>query len=387
MSLSLLDSLLPAADTAGRVKIDKILHLPKTGKPEQFGPNYQKNVRLAQLCLTVAAETATAISESRYKDFDALVKNFGCQITARQVERLMGFLEPLRAEAKELQGVAQEKLEKTKQFLNRGAPVGTLGATVVDYLRSVQLDIAISPAMAELVRLRLLCIVNSNRLVGEKETPYTNIDQLTKRVKKIDTNIVKNLVESLQVEEARRAASFIQGEAAILEGERAPFLQRLLAPGFVRTSGANHIDSLPLLYNTEASIRGTQGTLLVKNKLFLINKPIPGAEPTKVYFKMPAMEVMNGEEVDALPADAPLIVVEGFVQRGISLSDKIQEVGLLNLIKINCAQLPQYASDTDQSALGDEEAAREICQLQGQAARAAFLEIDHIYCASVKEER
>ena len=275
LTVSLLETILPPAGSEERIELDNILRLPLRGEPKHFNVYYLQNMRLAKLCLTLAKETAEAIEQAQYKKFDALVKNFGCQITALEVQRKMQNRGALLQEAAEIIELAAKRLKNCLNIKHQGV----CGMDVVTYLREAKLDIQISTSMAELVRLRMLCIVNSNKLKPIKldngkevleEVPFTNLSLLTKKVKNIEgLHRVERVVNRTQVEESHRSALFIQEVASNLPGERAVILKRLLGRAFLREAPSNRILSLPLLYNTEASIRGLNGIVLVKNKLKL----------------------------------------------------------------------------------------------------------------------
>lgn len=362
--------------------------------------------QLTILLLNVAIETGEAIADKRYKVFDALVGNFGCQITALDVYGKVSNKE-LCEEAKRVSKKAREKLKNlmdleeeslgkdnlmffsilTKEERQKIIPMSQI-------LQKAEIDFPVSIGLRDLCRFRLLQLINDNKLDEKNgcEMPFTNISLLFKsgldgRI--ITKKTVEQLINAIQIEEANKAASFIQQVALrmnIVE-QRTEIIKRLLEDRFKKTYRT--ITSLPLNYNTEACLRSFQGILLIKNKLFnYLAQPIEGAISQKLFLKMPGETILNDKEITELSESEPLIVLEGVVRKEVSLAETIMKVGLYQLILSNCAELPQYANlPKDDPGLIDNEAQLEIKRLKDFNLSANKFYLDHFYCASAKEER
>lgn len=314
------------------------------------------------LILRIALETADAVINNQYKRFDALIGNFGCQITALEVQQLLSKTE-LRQEAVRL------------------------------YTRLPQVkEVQVSTDFSRLVRFRLLSVVNVNVLDAAKtrEKPETQSEKLRELIEDVDAvtkNVLKDFVRRLQANESANAAAFIKGEANLLTLEdtpRAHLLQLLLGSAFNREKDC--IVSTPLLYNTEVVFRRTIGLVLIKNKLFLLNERRPNEREVKVFMRFPQEEIVPEGDIAGVPDDTPLIVLEGYV-RTENLAAQIQDLGFYTILSANTAIIPQYIKGIEDTRL-DEKADADIATFsaQGNIADEVF-EVEHVYCASMREER
>lgn len=414
-TLSLLSSILPQGYR------DKF-HLTCTKNVEQ--ETSRKVLRIAALLLTITIEATKAIQEGRCKQFDALIGNFGCQITALEVQRLMR-TENLSVMAKEIQAKAEEQFKQCQIYIN-APPKGLHMTTMIQYLKDKNLDQDVCPEIAKLTRLRILNIVNTNVLKDGKEVPQTKYAKLNdyNNIKKLDQGYIVNLVECLQEEESISAAKFIKNVSKELcekEISQGPLLRRVLAkkmrcttlpPTHLKHEAAKgriygRIVSVPLIYNTEAVLRGIDGILLLKNKLKLCGKEIPDAKPLQIILKMPEERVLLPDEIGLLSESEPIFVIEGYVRKEDWLRECVNQKGLLNLIKTGCLIENQYAvtdikdncpcplttidmksiPTKENPLLADVEAHEEIEILKNGVREAIdIFEIDHMYCATLKEE-
>ncbi len=392
---SFFESMLPNPELPIRVPIN--LYINFLGNPKAFPRTNLAIRQLSEFLLKVVLETSEAIIEARYKKFDALIRNFGCQITALNVQEKMRNPH-LYEEAVGIKQLAQEKLSiVTKEKL----PTGYLAKKdkekdMLTYLREIQVDFEVSSEMIALARFRLLNIINGIKVKNGQEKSYTDLNPINERVSLIDgkgLGIDKDLrsmiVRGIQIDESAKAVLFIRNTASKLKNEdkRTELIQRMLSPAFQKSKVG--ILSVPLLYNTEAVIKSIKGIVLVKNKLFLGEVPINGALPMKIFLKMPEERILTEEEIKELCPNEPLIVIEGYINNNCSLKAAIQELGLNAIINSNNAILPQYANcPNDPQIIDDEEAQKDIFDLQkAQWITKNVLELDHIYCASVEEER
>ncbi len=359
MNISLFDSVIPGEDTKERKEfiIKTRIGAIKNDKLQT------QNTKLALLILTVAKETANAILENQFKKFDALVKNFGCHITALEVQQLMK-KNVLRKEAKIV--IAEIDLIMSKQ---KGSAYSIKEPMeVYNYIKAAGLDINVSPEFAHLVRFRMLNIVNDNILNNEGyEVPVTNLKLLNKKIKKSYSLPTHLLISGIQAEESRRAAPYIKNQADLLSPEevvRASIIQRLLDHSFLRSSASykySSIVSTPLLYSTEAVFRRTKGLVLIKNKLNLLGERIKNIEAIKVFIEFPSQKILQPKELNKYSDQEPILVVEGYV-RTQNLIAMISELGIFTILNANAAVHPntQYASGCDQSSFGDEEADQDV---------------------------
>jgi len=390
MSISLVASLIPDNGIKERNKFVKQTTINCSTSLSIRQKQRTQNIKLGQLFLTIAQEAANAVLENRLKDFDALIKNFGCQITALEVQQLVRSPQ-IRSEAEKI----KIKTEELSKKYRAGSPfVETHTVNLIGYLQTAGLDFDVSLEMARLIRFRMLCIVNTNKL-GEngKEVPITNLRPLTNKIKKLNTCVDK-LILGIQAEESILAAHYIKAEADQLIGnetDRASILQRLVSELFWRQSEISEkyspITSVPLFYNTETVFRRTVGLVLLKNKCTLLEQPIENAQEIKVFVKMPKAKVISFEKVKKKSDDEALLVIEGYVNSP-DLAVQIAQIGFFNILFANLAPLPQYASGTCQDVLSDNEAAAELNTFAGRTDIIEnSLSIDHIYCASLGEER
>lgn len=387
-TLSLIESFLPASGIIERNYIDCKTKFNfsdlKTGQIL-----CSQNLRIGKLILKIASETASAICNSQDKPFDALIKNFGCQITALYLQIPSSFT--LKIEAVILKQLIHAKL---KMPCNTTPP--EVGTDLVTFLRNRNLDARASSEFIQLCRFRLLSIVNSNKLKEDREIPFTDFKPLLKMVKNTNSSIVERLVSGIQAEESVKAAEFIRKQAALLSIDivEKPLLQRLVSEKFrrqtdpCRSKKYSQIASVPLLFNTEVVIRRISGIILLKNKLMLIDKPIPHAKSLKIFLKMPEEQLLDKQTIALYAREEKVLVIEGYVKSEEIIS-KISEFGILKIINANTSapSMLQYASGTDQKPIEDEQANDYIGKFSKlENIVDQVFEIDHIYCASLKEE-
>ncbi|MDP1880788.1 MAG: hypothetical protein Q8K60_07600 [Parachlamydiaceae bacterium] len=385
MATLLFNSILPREETKERIEI-----FNKTTLKTNNNSIRTQNTKFGQLILMIAQETAEAILENQYRKFDALIKNFGCQITALEVQQLLKKPD-IRQEAESVSEITSRILKT----VNPSAPLKfTKKMNLIEYINSSGLNFTVSFEFLRLVRFRLLCIVNDNKLNDKgDEVPFTNMDLFSKKIKKLNFP-VEDFIAGLQAEESFNASQFIKNqvrELTIADTSRAPLLQRLLDASFIRVNQPHKryssIMSTPLLYNTETVFRRTMGLVLIKNKLTLLGKPIENALSLKVFFEFPAQKLVTSEELAKYSNEEPILVVEGYVKTS-DLVIKINEIGFMTIINTNSAIVPQYASKTNQSPFGDEEADQDVAKYQSMNSIINdIIKIDHIYCASLGEEK
>lgn len=399
MSLSLIDSILPSITTIeGRIiREQMVLQGDKTVCKKRCIDQKRKNLWLGKLALLLAKETAEAILDARYRsNFDPLIKNFGCQITAKEVMQLVG-TPFLYEEAAKINKLAQNNLIQLKK-LQQKLPEGEVKMTAIAYNEKAGIDLSVSPEFARLVRFRMLTIVNEIilKLINgiEREVPQTNTSLLSLKDKNFRNLPLQEIVSGIQAEESVKEAQFVEQLSVKLNTSRKTLIQRLVSDRFLRPVMAyeehSPIVSLPLNYTVESVLKTLNGIILVKNKLFLCNKKetkrIDQAEPMHVYLKMPERKVMTPEEISLVDPNQPIYVIESFIKKNTLLQQKIEDIGLMKIARANCAIFPQYASGTLNQEIDDEEARRDLQKCAEMKEALEVMEIDHMYCASMKEE-
>jgi hypothetical protein len=426
MSIPLIDSLLPSQGSPERIEFDRIARLSKRGNPKIPTGEYQKSlqqaIRLGKLFLVVAQGAAESLIAKKYSSFDALVKNFGCQITALQVQQLVR-KKSISEEAQIIADLAEVQIKRLSEYLGKSCPVGELNLDFRSYLCDrANVGIEISPEMAQLIRFRFLCIINDNqpveiesegvseyklseikksRVVNSKitskfeEQPITKIESLLTegRGKHLDRKYLSPIVSCLQAEESVSAANFISEVAVTLFKQEGTLRLEQLVSGLDVNSrresrsynNNSSIVSVPLLYNTEAAIRGIVGILLIKNKVKFCGKPIVDAVPLKIYLKMPEQRVLEEEEIKALPKEEPLYVMEGYVKQEALLVESVARKEFIALLNAQIARIPQYASNTKRDDLSPtlKQSLQEFGAMENTN---TIFSVDHMYCASVEEE-
>lgn len=414
-----------------REKLEKILNPPTKNQPALEQAKRIQNC-FKYFLLEIAQEATQAIINAEYTKFDALVGNFGCHLTASFVQDAVR-QNPLRNEAEKIEQVIGQLLEKIAKNAS---------------IEPQDLNFTFSQEMYTLIRLRLLCLVNTSILNDKsKEVPITNsshvLDKITNKIaplfiptkhvkteklKNISSNMIESLfgrkkkdfkedevagventiailsskleqngiefqkmlnavsllVNGLQEEESEKAAQYVRELSLNLNpsNERTALVQRMLQKEFERNE--SRIVSLPLMYNTEAVINSYKGIVLVKNKLLLCGQLREGMKERKIFIQWPENRLLSPEEIKSLSDDEPLLVFEGDLSSELPVEELIIQKGLCNVINAVNAQ-PQY--EKYHSKL-DEEGMNDLKIFADRKEDAAvFDDLDHIYCASVKEER
>ncbi len=396
MSL-LIRSLLPSEGTLEANEINRrCLMLPDTAKQGAV------RLRVAEVLLRVLVETVDAVIDCRYGAFDPLVKNFGCQINAREISSIC------KRSTRESLVVEALRIKKCIQSMDAIIMPELDGETsFADYLISkAKIGLQIAPEIARLVRMRLLCIVNSNIVKqspdGPVEVPITQVSLLASYAvsdKTATKPIIELIVNGLQAEEAQCAATYIRRCALTIPQPRGAYIERALVEARlskVKEDGQKRviqtaIVSLPLMHNTEAVFRSYQGIVCVKNKLRLLDQPIPDALPKMLFLQMPGATPVDPR---SLSSEEPVIVIKGFIDNNTKLKEAIceeggdnMEEGLINILNANCARYWQFASGASADPLCDKEAQNEVVRFKSVDFERAYrcVRIDHIYCLSLGE--
>ncbi|MBS0635113.1 MAG: hypothetical protein JSR37_06590 [Verrucomicrobia bacterium] len=339
--------------------------LPAKGKPAHFKVNYQRMLAFQHLVLTITHSATDAMIHGRYRKFDAIIKNFGCQMTALDVQQKMKSKDLLR-EAHRVHELVLQKLEQVEAMFEK-PPIGTCSMSVVDYTRHVGIDFEVTSDFRDLVIFRILNIVFDLKMEQGQEIPFTNTDPLEAMKNSSKCRVggkfmnIGNWVHTLQVEESKKAVRFIQQFAPECE---------------VRTASSG-IMAVEQTRSVIAVMRAMRGVLIVKNKLFHCNRPIAGAIDDRVFMHMPEERIMNEEEVAELPSHEPVMVLEGY-RKYKPLEETISEVGIFTILEVSLSKMAEFTSSFSQEPV---KAVREVPNIE------VDFRPDHIYCASVMEER
>ncbi|MBM3198957.1 MAG: hypothetical protein FJZ58_06885 [Chlamydiae bacterium] len=306
--------------------------------------------KVEELARKLIQDVESSLQTQHYRAFDALIRNDGCQITAWKVMQLMEKKENLSEEEKD-----------------------------------------------QLVRFRLLALVNYNAVREGKEIPQTMISRVndfaTGVFSEKEMSSIKKWVTALQIDESKSAVAFIRQEVETLSNasvERAPLLIRALQEE--RMTTIRPIVSVSLFYNLETILRAaslSQKIVVLCNKLFLGGNRIVGAEKQECYMKLQIgeEEILSQDNVNSLEGDLPLLVIEAYVQTGISLENRVREYGLMAIMQAEAANIPQFASGSLQGPLQGEGLQEDIDSHGTKKFAIEGIEVDHIFCASMQELR
>lgn len=405
MSINVLYAAFNTKASTPQSSFDQCFRLP--GVPVQRGlrevqkSRYLPLVQTALFALRLAAETADAILAGEYKKFDALVKNCGCQITAAQVFNIVRN-PTCPAEARLVKEQVQKVLARVQdeKFEEDPPPIVNVHPFVylVDHLK---LGFPVSANFAQLIRFRILKIVNNN-LVKEipipylnktehREVPETNLETVKERFPVKGHTIIKSWIKEVQMEESVVAKLFVQCVAKkAVENPRWTLFARMVSDQHVRST-VNRVESTPQSFNSElaySEIEKQGGLVLVKRKLMLGNTPVPGATPIKIFVRAQKDQVpLTTEEVKALDPKEPIWVVEGYMGTSLEeLVNRVNQIGVKELLFSTIAFLDQYVGGTSQADLEDPEACSYV-EHKKDKRNLLFFEPEHVYTGSVGEER
>lgn len=278
--------------------------------PPQF--HFSKNAEKDgnQLLLTITSQAIKVFKKGKLSELDALIKNWGCQITTLEVLELF--------QDHELADILPDQLKVLKDYSTG--------------------DLEVDPRIIRLGRFHLLKIVNDNKEEDGIEKPFTNIKNLQKFTK-LGIKTLKGLVDAIQIDESLKAAVYIEYKATHLPHDlpRSALLQRVMVEQERKVQ--KQIVSHSCLHNTEVVFRVFQGILVIINKLTQCTKPIPQAKPMCLYMKMPEKQILDENEVAQLEKKTPLFVVEGYVKVDSTseLAARIKAIDLIELINIDSA--------------------------------------------------
>lgn len=423
MKVSLFDGALPSPHQPEGKRFFQPLAIPNKGNTNIYITNYRTHLLLGRLILEKCQETAEAIIDHSYKKFDAMVMNHGCQVTALQNHRLLK-KKKLVDEARKVHAFVIRQLARNEDFLRNSssksgeyAEKRKLGINAPDYLKACDCDVEISPALAQLVRFRILHSINgleqedtedlSRQQLQKKqsEEPFTCFDPLERRLNQICREHqfavprkpcvnIKSWIHCLQIQEAQEAVRFIRSVAE----ESSLRIQKLLNDSLAGSSEGVHGERLPQLYTGEAAINGVEGIVLIKNKLKFGGTPRADAEDIRVFVKVPEGRILSNHEADLLSDDTPIVVLEGYVLTDeYAFRAKIEKLGVAALLKAtlalsDVAPHESYTLNTKINVLTEELLTEFVAkdeEFDFDTIREALevVKFDHMYCNSMKEER
>jgi hypothetical protein len=371
--VSLLASVWPQEGSKEEKSLHGKVGVPEKGKPAHYKANYQKMLTIAQVVLIVCESAAEAVCENRYSAFDALVKNFGCHITALAVQRTV---KKTQNEAARMRDLCREKLQKIAVMFQK-PPVGECGQTLAKYCQHVGVDITLSQEFCDLVCFRFLHIIHDKKAVGNEEVPITCVDPLERVKNTLETGMrgqvcsFETWVEGVQARESKKAVRFIQQVADTLDE---PIYRKMVSEEHVRQASKSSVVAVPQSYSTEAVMRAMKGILVVKNKLTIAGRPVLGVKRDVVFMRMPEQKILSEDEVMRVKPDKPVVVLEGF-QANRPLVELIHEMGIFALVQSSLKKLPEYTADFN------------VPQDVEPGYYTLAFRVDHMYCASMEEVR
>ncbi len=388
--ISLIDTLLPSQTTfEGKKFHEQTTLLQSSSQPSAIKAKEacQLDVKIAQLFLTVLEETAEAIVASRYTAFDPLLKNFGCEMSALEINVLV--------QQKDLFNEAKAILTVIPKLNNEitacDLDLSDQEMRLTDFLNDCipGLALPLSCEMSKLTRFRLLTKINANQVKEGREIPVTNYRAIADLIGNKEV-ISQNFIDALQAEEAANAVQFIQGQVEQIESSclrKEQLTQGVQSVYYKKTKKGTSIPKTALFCNIEVCLRTIKGIVLVQNKLRLGGEPIPNAEKVQIFIAMPEERILNVEEEAALEETTPLYVIEGIVKEK-ELAAAIERIGLITLVKINASLAGIQFSGCKGARLPDElESERAELETRVREVVHHIFEIDHVFCSSLCEQK
>lgn len=355
------------------------------------------NRKIGYLFLEIAKLAAQDFLSANYKKFDALIKNFGCQITALEVYELS------KDEALKIE--AQKLLDFIMAFDLKVEKPDLTNPSLEDYLKDkVKMNYVISPSLQKLIRLRLLSLINessvqTNEKGEKKEVLKTNIKNIvrildlipfeksvqdTPKTKEKIEKVFQIIVMAMQSEESRQAVGYIRKKAKLLmiDTERKLLLESVLEEERIGKGKKKMqpISSVSLCYNTEVAIRSFAGIALIKNKIYLGSERIPEAKEIKIFMKFPEQEIIEA------PTDKqePLFVIEGFIKDEETFRSILKAKKVIEFIFAAGSILPQFAAEASKEPLKIVEAQNEIDSYKLMSELLDPFTLDHFYCSTLE---
>lgn len=403
MSCSVLTSTLPNLDTLN----------PSTRSQD---PDYRRNLSVLLLVLDVAKETAQAVSgvfqkhpdslepnAVGYRVFDALIGNMGCQVTAAWVLKTLKDKVSLVQESEQVNKKTLERIEEVKKHLWPKPPKQT-EPDVLSYLQNLKLssgapmDFLISPEMAQLIRFRLLKLVNFNeqdfKVFGKKrERPVMRTDELQMRNnvhcnsslgkgRTVSSTFFNTWIKGLQLQESQQTRGSLQNMAENLNyKKRALFLLEMVGNDYLSKQKA-----MPQYYAFEVALRTIaehRSVAVLRQKTDFCDQLDPEAKPVQIWvqFTSEGERILSREEVEALDKKLPVAVIEGYMNPDTrAVSENIKADGLMQFAGASLARL-----DLEHEAFPSypKEAQEEI-QLLAKSPQ--LFEADHMFCGMVGTE-
>lgn len=365
------------------------------------------NLFLAEIILKIGQQTFDAINQGRYREFDALLKNFGCQMTALDVFLLVNN-PSVRLEAQAKAKKTLKKLHKIEVLYKEFADKRPSDAEKID----IKCDIKLSSNLAHLVSLKILGLINHNIVSQGAEVPITKLDKIEALTKDIFTQrkaeitqdaYKKHLhpynkglpigkwIEKMQERESANSVMFIQIQAEMLDESVRGSLLDLVSGEYVKIAKATpKVVAAAQQPSGEVALRRMDNNIaVIKNKMFLGDSPREGALPVQIFFKMPEGKILCEKEVGELPLHTPVMVLEALLDRRVDrecLEKLLKKAGgVVNFANATLANVHQYTESFRFAA--DEKMKAALEPYQGKPYRKIFrkAQLEHMFTASVGE--
>lgn len=343
-----------------------------------------RDVRIATLFLEVIKETCQAIIDRQYKNFDPLVRNFGCEISVVKIIFCMQDYHKLKEEAETLYR-QKDSLQK-EIFSIKGQPQKLpIGTSSLETIFQTMANTQVSEEFATLMRFRMLTIIHGKKYLEGSEISFTSILELHRRFAKnndrADRTFLERYICTLQAEESMRAVHFVRRLAQtdmLREGLS-------ITHSTILREGYPPIYITPLLCNMEISLQTIQ-TIMIRAKTTIAERPIPNAMPFVQYRRLlPQEREITPQEISN---EEPIMVCEGYVYNKQALQQAIITHGIVHLMLIQSSHPHmQYGTNINKPLPTNNWEEKRAALFLQQSESRHYFELFHIYTLSGEEAK
>lgn len=364
----------------------------------------ERMVAGAKLVLKVGLGALMAIQSNRFRDFDALVGDFGCERVALKVYAIL--ISPdTKLQSKELFKIlsaANKELGDRQGKIKGGKPV----ATTQQFSRDKIMNVKISQEIAFLFQAYALMVTRMEYTdeagIDREKTDASKIHSLSPS---FPGKYLTTVVGEIQARLSAALVSYFKEEAdkiSSLDSAEKKLLVEMFQPSMVRTNKGKTVTEknaktfVCALYSTKTAL-----VRLRELQVYVVLKKLTHSqESISMLFKSSVkggpLVPVDEEEQKKLTDACPVVVLEGEgppIGRE-EFAKRILEIGIDQLILAETAQELSYGiASVSIEPILNERAVAEIDRFKKLAEKIGcvrgttpFFQMDHVYCSSVKAE-
>lgn len=349
---------------------------------------------LCKLYITNAALAVKAFEAEHLNQFNPLVKDSLCQRHTAVILTLVADAE-VKADFQALKVKVSEISKKLEKCLNKPPSFSSESLSFQNVVDHFNLTVFINHKTEMLLNAHLLTIATA--YCPEDPGRVTNYDPIKQKLSKsIDRNILPEVVSLARSSFSQATAEMFPKIVGILDGLTP--LERDLLQKRISTIHAVQIDDGQTRIQPTSAYFSMQAALKIAcnrgiNLLFK-ERRLDKQAPLRILYEYREGQFVQKPETKDL--NGPLLVIEGYIQKGLTKEDlarNFEELGLEKVILANAAHCPQFKTE-DKLDLLDEAGVKEVLEYRQKAEEIGcvsnalkFIKFVHVYPSTYRCEK